>query len=143
MPTERLPLAVYGTLRPGFWNHDLLAGRIEQAVPGFVPGYELVVDRIPYALPNPYATLIAEIVWPIPVIYDQVLADIDHLEGYDPHRDPRHNLYVRVPVTATTHQHDDVRAWLYEPGPRTRINLGALIAIPDGDYANTPTRRHR
>ena len=144
MPTERLPLAVYGTLRRGFGNHDLLAGRVRQVIPGFVAGYELVVDRIPYARPNPDARLAVEIVWPVPAIYDRVLADVDHLEGYNPHNHPRHNLYTRVAVTAATHQQDEVEAWLYEAGPHALDSLTALPAVPGGDYANTPTRRqHR
>ena len=141
MSAERLPLAVYGTLRQGFGNHHLLTGRIQQIVPGYVAGYELVVDRIPYALPNPDATLVAEVVWPIPALYDQVLADIDYLEGYDPHRHPQHNLYTRVPATATTPKHGEIRTWLYEAGPHARAKLAHLPTQPGGDYANTPTTR--
>ena len=142
MRAERIPLAVYGTLRQGFGNHHLLVGRIQHIVPGSVAGYELVVDRIPYALPNPGATLVAEIVWPIPALYDQILADVDYLEGYNPHT--RHNLYTRVAVTATTHQQREVEAWLYKAGPHALTNLAARPPVSGGDYANTPTRRqHR
>lgn len=144
MPTKRRPLAVYGTLRRGFGNHDLLAGRVRHVTPGLVAGYELVVDRIPYARPNPDATLVVEIVWPRRILYHRVLADVDDLEGYNPHAHPPHNLYTRVAVTATTHQQREVEAWLYEAGPHTLTSLAALPAIPNGDYANTPTRRqHR
>ena len=141
MPTERRPIAVYGTLRRGFGNHDLLAGRIRQLFPGCVVGYELVVDRIPYARPKPDARLVVEIAWPLPALYDQVLADVDYLEGYNPHNHPRRNLYTRVKVTATTNQQDEVEAWLYEAGPHALDSLAALPAVPGNDYANTPTRR--
>ena len=143
MPTEQLPLAVYGTLRRGFGNHHLLGGRIQQIVPGSVAGYELVVDRIPYARPNPDARLVVEIVWPLPALYDQILADVDYLEGYNPHAHARHNLYTRVAVTATTHQQREVEAWLYEAGPHALTSLAHLPSRPGGDYANTPSRRYR
>ena len=140
MATERLPLAVYGTLRSGFGNHDLLAGRLQRVAPGLVEGYELVIDRIPFARPAPNAKLIVEIVWPTPALYDQVLADVDHLESYNPHRQPSDNLYTRVAVTATTHHDENVPAWLYEAGPHTRSVLPShLPAVPSGDYANTLT----
>ncbi len=143
MPTKQLPLAVYGTLLRGFGNHDLLAGRVRHVTPGFVAGYELVVDRIPYARPNPDATLVVEIAWPLPALYDQILADVDYLEGYNPHGHAPHNLYTRVAVTATTHQQREVEAWLYKAGPHALTSLAALPAIPSGDYANTPSKRHR
>ena len=66
MAAERLPLAVYGTLRTGFGNHHLLASRIQRIAPGLVDGYELVINRIPYARPAPNAQLTVEIVWPTP-----------------------------------------------------------------------------
>ena len=135
MPTEQLPLAVYGTLRRGFWNHDLLAGRIRQLTPGYVAGYELVVIQIPYARPNPDARLVVEIAWPFPALYDQVLADIDRLEGYNPYNHPQHNFYTRVKVIATTNQQDEVEAWLYEVGPHTLDSLADLPAVPGNDYA--------
>ena len=144
MRAEQLPLAVYGTLRQGFGNHDLLAGRIRHVTPGLVAGYELVVDRIPYARPNVDARLVVEIVWPLPALYDQILADVDYLEGYNPHTHAWHNLYTRVAVTATTHQQREVEAWLYEAGPHALTSLAALPPVSGGDYANTPSRRqHR
>jgi gamma-glutamylcyclotransferase (GGCT)/AIG2-like uncharacterized protein YtfP len=136
-----LPLAVYGTLRSGFGNHGLLAGRIHRAAAGLVSGYELVVDRIPYARRRPGGRLVVEAVWPTPAMYDRVLSDVDHLEGYDPHGDPADNLYQRVAVTVTVGPGDNVRAWLYEMG-----SLGASLLspsrshVPSGDYADAGYR---
>ena len=138
---KRLPLAVYGTLRPGFGNHGLLAGRTHRQAPGLVDGYELVVDRIPFARRRPGGRLVVEVVWPSPRAYDRVLADADQLEGYDPHGDPADNLYVRVAVTVTTAVGEQVRAWLYEVGPLGRSHLSpGLVPVPSGDYADVRYR---
>ncbi len=134
---ERLPLAVYGTLRTGFGNHALLAGRIDRKAPGVVDGYELAVDRIPFARRAPGSRLVVEVMWPTASHYDRVLADVDHLEGYSSEGEHRDNLYVRISVAVTTDQGYNVGAWLYEIGPLARSFLSLdLPAIPTGDYAD-------
>ncbi|MDE0170073.1 MAG: gamma-glutamylcyclotransferase [bacterium] len=139
--SERLPLAVYGTLRPGFGNHRLLAGRSRREEPGLVEGYELLVDRIPFARRRAGRCVVVEVVWPIPAVYDKVLADVDYLEGYDPSGDPAENLYRRVAVTATTGQDEHVRAWLYEVGPLGESFLPSrVVHVPSGDYADVEYR---
>ena len=128
---------MYGTLRTGFGNHGLFAGRTRRMAPGLVDGYELLVGRFPFARRRPGGRLVVEVMWPIPAVYDQVIADVDYLEGYDSHADPADNLYVRVAVTVTTMGGEQVRAWLYEVGPLGQSLFSSHVSpVPSGDYAD-------
>lgn len=127
---------VYGTLRPGFGNHDWTVGHLpHRAVPAFVSGFRLVGQGrpFPYAVPDPAAVTIGEVLafeepeWP------EALSAMDRLEGYPVH-------YDRVLVEATTRDRPQrtLAAWLYTPvGDR----YAALPPVPGGDWRNN--RRDR
>lgn len=134
-PTTQIPVAVYGTLRVGYRNHRLLAGRTASIASGVVDGYELVVDGLPFARPSTTGRLVVEVMWLLPDIYDRVLADLDRLEGFDP--DAHDNLYTRVEASVTTTDGHDVQAWLYVAGERATRHLKTYVtAVPSGDYAD-------
>lgn len=130
---EQLPIAVYGTLRVGHSNHRLMAGRTSDIAMGIVDSHELVVDGLPFARPSTRGGLVAEVMWPLPLIYDEVLTDLDRLESYHPER-PEASFYIRTEVTVRT-AHGDVQAWLYEAGQRARVRLRHLPATASGDYS--------
>ncbi len=130
---EQLPIAVYGTLRVGHSNHRLMAGRTSDIVMGVVDSHELVIDGLPFARPSTRGGLVAEVMWPLPHLHDQVLTDLDRLEGYHPER-PEASFYIRTEVTVRTAQ-GDVQAWLYEAGQRARDRLRHLPATESGDYS--------
>jgi len=131
---DQIPVAVYGNLRAGYSGYQLLAGRIDAAADGVVDGHELVVDGLPFARPAAAGKLVVEVMWPLPHIYDSVLADLDHHEGYRAGQEDD-SLYARVPVTARTAA-GDVEAWLYEAGRLIRSRLSRRAAVPSGDYAD-------
>ncbi|MFE0704736.1 gamma-glutamylcyclotransferase family protein [Streptomyces sp. NPDC058872] len=118
-----LPFFVYGTLRPGAYNHDrLLLGRTvveeEALLPGTLlhdgPGY-------PYAVPGD-GTVTGTLVTPAPEAYAELLAVLDRMEGgagYE--RTARAALRVRDGAPA--------RAWVYLAAPGTP--LGPLIETGD------------
>ncbi|MEW1694939.1 gamma-glutamylcyclotransferase family protein [Streptomyces sp. NPDC093249] len=118
-----LPFFVYGTLRPGAYNHDrLLLGRTgaEEAarLPGALlhdgPGY-------PYAVPGA-GTVVGTLVTAGPGAYAGLLDALDRMEGdagYE--RVAREVLRVR--------DGGGTRAWVYLAAPGTP--LGPLIASGD------------
>ncbi|GEB58616.1 gamma-glutamylcyclotransferase family protein [Streptomyces gardneri] len=126
-----LPFFVYGTLRPGAYNHDrLLLGRTaaeeEARLPGALlydgPGY-------PYAVPGA-GTVAGTLVTAAPEAYGELLGALDRMEG--------DAGYERAAVEAVRlRDGGSVRAWTYLAAPETA--LGPLI--PTGDWFRTGPRR--
>lgn len=123
-----LPFFVYGTLRPGAYNHDrLLLGRTaaeeEARLPGALlydgPGY-------PYAVPGE-GTVAGTLVTAVPDAYGELLGVLDRMEG-DAGYDRTAVEAVRLRDGGT------VRAWTYFASPETE--LGPLI--PAGDWFRRP-----
>ncbi|MGW0116995.1 gamma-glutamylcyclotransferase family protein [Streptomyces sp. NPDC003327] len=124
-----LPLFVYGTLRPGAYNHDrLLLGRTAAEEEALLPG-ALLHDGpgYPYAVPGD-GTVTGTLVTPAPDAYAELLAALDRIEGGAGYvRSARDALRVRDGTT--------VRAWVYLAAPGTP--LGPLIATGDW-FSRTP-----
>ncbi|MFJ9146480.1 gamma-glutamylcyclotransferase family protein [Streptomyces sp. NPDC102270] len=135
MTPARLPFFVYGTLRPGEANHDLLLrGRIGSEEPGRLTG-ALLYDGpgYPYAVEGAGGEVMGELVTPRADTYAELLAALDELEEYAP-GDPR-NLYERVAREVTrTADGRAVRAWVYVAAPPVAARLrtrGRLIESGD------------
>ncbi|MER6785613.1 gamma-glutamylcyclotransferase family protein [Streptomyces sp. NPDC000658] len=143
MIAPELPFFVYGTLRPGEVNHDLLLrGRTLREEPARLPG-ALLYDGpgYPYAVEAPGeadATVSGELVTARPEEYARLLADLDRLEEYAP-GDPR-NLYERVArEVVRVDGAVPVRAWVYVAAPAVAAGLRARgKPIGGGDW---PARR--
>ncbi|WP_229900332.1 gamma-glutamylcyclotransferase family protein [Streptomyces capoamus] len=131
-----LPFFVYGTLRPGEANHDLLLrGRALAEEPGHLPGAVLYDGPgYPYAVEEPgAATVRGELVTARPEAYQGLLAALDRLEEYVP-GDPR-SLYVRAARDVRRAAGGTVRAWVYLAAPRVAARLRATgTRIADGDW---------
>jgi gamma-glutamylcyclotransferase (GGCT)/AIG2-like uncharacterized protein YtfP len=138
-PEAQLPFFVYGTLRPYQGNYErFLEGRTASEVPGFLDGHALFAAGIPYVVESTAdAVVVGDLVFVAPWDYDQVLADLDRLEGYSPRRGAachyqRHARPVRYldadGVEAT------VVAWVYLAGPSARARLAGTQPVPGGDW---------
>ena len=142
---EQRPVFVYGTLRPGQPNWErLLAGRCERVAAGRLTGVELLdCGHYPAAVERPEAgDAIGDVLWVQPAAWPEVLAALDHLEGYDP-ADPE-PLYTRVirPVEVAG---ELVDCWVYVAG--AQIAGSARPVVESGDWiahcADRPGYRDR
>ena len=116
------PAFVYGTLRPGGGNHGLWGSRAEARHDDrcFVVGFALVHNgHFPYLIPAATSQSVGCLIYPHADHYDDVLADMDRLEGV-----PNH--YNRVTV-AVMLRRGITSAWTYIPA-----------GGGDGDIANLP-----
>ncbi|MFF8727506.1 gamma-glutamylcyclotransferase family protein [Streptomyces sp. NPDC015171] len=130
-----LPFFVYGTLRPGEANHDLLLrGRTLAEEPGHLAGAALYDGPgYPYAVEEPGATVRGELVTARPEAYEELLAALDRLEEYAP-GDPR-SLYERTARDVVRAAGGTVRAWVYLAAPRVAARLRhAGTRIAGGDW---------
>ncbi|MFI6283218.1 gamma-glutamylcyclotransferase family protein [Streptomyces sp. NPDC051018] len=144
-----LPFFVYGTLRPGRHNHDLLLrGRTAAEEPGFLPGAVLYHGPgYPYAVETPGDSRLfvtGELLTAAPGRYEALVAALDELEGYNA---PGHsgNLYERVARDVLRPDGTPVRAWVYlaAAGTTARLRSGGTL-VPGGDWPDrTPARRAR
>lgn len=115
-------IAVYGTLRPGNGNARLWEGRATAHWDGeaVVHGYALVTNgAFPYATPAVMSQSVVALIEPHEGEYDDVLADMDYLEGVPSH-------YDRIEVAVLTPA-GPVIAWMYVPA---RID-SYLANLPD------------
>ncbi|WP_329623590.1 gamma-glutamylcyclotransferase [Streptomyces sp. NBC_01255] len=126
-----LPFFVYGTLRPGAYNHDrLLLGRTAAEEEARLPGARLHDGPgYPYAVPGE-GTVAGTLVTAAPDAYGELLGVLDRMEG--------DAGYERTAVeTVRLRDGARVRAWTYVASPETA--LGPLIVggdwfrhVPDG-----------
>ncbi|MER7817897.1 gamma-glutamylcyclotransferase family protein [Streptomyces sp. NPDC096153] len=131
----RLPFFVYGTLRAGEHNHDLfLRGRTSAEEPARLRGALLYEGPgYPYAIEGD-GVVTGELVTAAPERYGELIAVLDHLEGYFGPGDPR-NLYVRVERRVHTAS-GTVPAWVYvAAGPVARELRAQGTPIPGGDWS--------
>ena len=106
---QRLPMFVYGTLRPGHGNSRLWRGMAEAKYDGecYVLGYRLVGSGFPYAVPAATAQTVGTLIFPHAEHDEHVRQHMDWLEGYPSH-------YTRV-VTAVVTPDGYILAWIYTP----------------------------
>jgi gamma-glutamylcyclotransferase (GGCT)/AIG2-like uncharacterized protein YtfP len=118
---------VYGTLRPGQGDYRwLLAGRTVRESPATAKGLALYGTGFPYAVPQPGARIVGDLITIEPALYREVLAELDALEGYHAHR-PATSQYIRTTrsIIATNPLPDGGTwetfhtAWIYLAGPGT------------------------
>lgn len=131
---QPLPVFVYGTLLPGFQNHNAyVKPYAHQAIPATIQG-EI------YHLPQGYPGLldgadevVGALLYFAPVAYEQALAGLDELETYFGPGDPR-NEYDRVEVTAVlTGTGEAVRAYAYRYLDEAYVRREG-IRVADGDW---------
>jgi gamma-glutamylcyclotransferase (GGCT)/AIG2-like uncharacterized protein YtfP len=117
----------------------LLAGRTMQESPAIAKGLALYGSGFPYAVPQPGARTVGDLITIEPALYREVLADLDYLEGYQPDR-PNDCHYIRatrsVVVTIRTPNGGNWEAchtaWIYLAGPD--ITTTKMPRITDDDW---------
>ncbi|WP_455357357.1 gamma-glutamylcyclotransferase family protein [Streptomyces sp. SYSU K217416] len=139
LPFE-LPFFVYGTLRPGQYNHDLfLRGRTAAEEPARLAG-ALLYDGpgFPYVVEERTGggAVVGDLVTAAPAEYGEVLSVLDTLEEFYGSGHPL-NVYDRVARDAVRPDGTAVRAWVYVAAPRVERELRRSgAAIPGGDWLN-------
>lgn len=145
MPTSdtqplRPPFLVYGTLRPGEPNHRRLhlAWRTEHVGTAVVPGIVMYDGgAFPYAVYTGAANdaITVDILRARDGHYDDLLADVDHLEGY--HCVGGENHYERSGEVARFADGRQFLGWLYLASTWTReqvIERRGYPRIGSGDW---------
>jgi gamma-glutamylcyclotransferase (GGCT)/AIG2-like uncharacterized protein YtfP len=135
MTAERLPVFVYGTLRPGEKNYRrYLAGRTVDEVAATAEGqlYFVVDGGYPYVEPG-RGTVAGELVFLDPRRYTQTLRGVDALEEYDSDNES-HSIYLRRRTTVTLADGSRIAAWIYY------WNCPQItgIRIASGDFRDRP-----
>lgn len=137
-PDPQLPFFVYGTLRRDQGNYPrFLGGRTVHETPAVLGGHALFDAGLPYVVESTAdATVVGELVFVLPRHYQDVLADLDRLEGCGGRRDGGHYQRHARPV----HYMDahgaaaSVVAWVYLAGPAVRARLFGAHPVPGGDW---------
>lgn len=129
-----MPVFVYGTLRPGWGNARLWAGRGDAHHDGAatVRGFRLVSGGpFPFAVPDADSVATGALIYPSVAEYADVLDDLDRLEGY-----PR--FYDRMMVVVDTPA-GHVKAWIYTPA--RPIEYADLPPVEGNDWSAAEGRR--
>lgn len=118
------PVFVYGTLRPGSWNHDrwLRPWLARPCRPATLSGYALhEIDGLPYVVVDAGASVVGDVA---DLADTRALAALDELEGVaDGH-------YERIEICLP----DGERAWTYVAGPLVADRLGPQSLVGHGDW---------
>lgn len=139
---NRHPVAVYGTLRPGFGNDRLWHGQADCAADlvAYVDGYKLTTfgpgGGFPYASPEPDSRITVNLVFPFLERYEHVLREMDYLEGA---YEDGSGHYDRIAVTAYTAEGQSITAWLYAV-PETPAR--AAYPVDGNDWAAFKAASH-
>jgi len=132
---DRLPVFVYGTLRPDFVNAHIWEGRGYAKYDGKsrIDNHKLVSNGgFPYCIPHEGSTTYGCLIVPSVDQYDYVLASMDSLEGVPVH-------YTRETV-AVTCPDGIIMAWVYIPANPSRVE--GLSDVYLNDWTQHVRRRH-
>lgn len=132
---RELPVFVYGTLLPGFGNYQWnLAGNTLMEEKATMPGkmYDYM-GSYPVVDINEPGTVKGAIIHIKPAVFQEVLANLDSLEGYVPGQ--KDNMYERVVVNATAVGGSVVECYTYTMGEMFRYDNRPMPIIENGDWA--------
>lgn len=124
-----LPVFVYGTLRPGSWNHErwLAPWLAAPCRPARLDGYALHHhDGLPYVVRSRTAgaSVVGDVADLLADRYEDAMARLDELEDVA----GGHYLKERVALVGGE------AAWVYVAGPRVASALGAATVVDHGDW---------
>jgi gamma-glutamylcyclotransferase (GGCT)/AIG2-like uncharacterized protein YtfP len=104
-----LPLFVFGTLRSGQCNHDLLRGRYDKRLQARLFGYERVGPLMIARRESGF--VLGELFFLPSDLSEEIIADCDELEMLPP-GETRGEWYERIVVTVSTPE-GEFEAWAY------------------------------
>jgi gamma-glutamylcyclotransferase (GGCT)/AIG2-like uncharacterized protein YtfP len=138
---ERLPIFVYGTLRPGQSNFHRL-GSVDTTEPAYgtnIAIYDTGVNPWPHAVECAGATVRGDLIWVSRTVdITAVLAGLDAYEEFD-HARPETSEYARVRAEFTSGvTGQKTTAWVYLARGTVRDDLAKLVPLKCGDW----TRNH-
>ena len=138
---EKLPIFVYGTLMSGFGNYmRLLHGHYTTTQKGCIHGFEMVsLGGFPMILNSELTDKVVcgELFWINQEEYDQVLHNLDRLEGHP-------SFYIRTKVPVIVGQ-DVCNAYVYVGSKDYTERKDTFNKVADGDwrkYVETGQRNH-
>jgi gamma-glutamylcyclotransferase (GGCT)/AIG2-like uncharacterized protein YtfP len=132
--TTQYPVLTYGTLRPGHHNYMLLDGYTTYEADVQVQGFDMYVfPGFPYVLDGK-GTIKGTLSFIDPEFYNEVMADLDYLEGFSAEGNPWNHYdrtLVDVEFAGTT-----IKAWMYVARQATTVDrvLSNLMPWADGDW---------
>lgn len=131
----RLPVLVYGTLRPGQPNHRLLRNRSRYLGDTTVSGYEMYDNgAYPYAVDAlPDQSIMVSVIDVFPHVWRSVIDDLDMLEGFYGIGAENHYFRRAVPYVLDGERRE---GWLFVADTYTRglIARRHLPLVPSGDW---------
>lgn len=139
MDDERLPVFVYGTLRPCRHNAALWYDLADAHHDGTAEllGWRLVSNgSFPYAIPAPLHFARGCLLEPREGCGGELLARLDRLEGV-PHHYQRIAVWIMLPTTETLDA-EEVRAWAYVDQTGRHADLRP---VPGDDWDNETAGR--
>lgn len=132
-----LPVAVYGTLRPGQGPYTVMVkGKTTREDRTRIVDHDLYIDRksgLSYILPEPSKAtgVVAYRMTLKKGIYSSTVARLDAYERYNPSKSPDNQLYVRKRVT----DRDGKTVWAYVGGSKMSHYLRTSgTRVSTGDY---------
>lgn len=137
--TKILPALVYGTLRPGQHNYaTFLEGTTTKETTVRVNGFRMYGGSgFPYVTEGEATdSIVAELVYIDPEVYDLVLHRLDFLEGY--RGEDTSNHYDRITATVEV-DGEMVEAWIYVAGDYAKGQLHQLPVVEHGDWIQFDT----
>jgi gamma-glutamylcyclotransferase (GGCT)/AIG2-like uncharacterized protein YtfP len=128
---EYISVFVYGTLKPGGTNFDRYCGtEVVSVYRAYIYGELYDLPSLGYPGTIHGSSKVQGFV--LRFANAKILAQLDVLEDYEPHRDPAANDYNREAVMAyTVDRTDQIVAWAYFMNPDLVRQWGG-VRLPDG-----------
>lgn len=122
---DKIIIAAYGTLRKGYWNSRLVNNNNNYLGKGItVEKYQMRANGIPFVNKTPDTNITVDL-WEIT---DEMLEDVDRLEGYNPNNHEE-SWYKREKIKVNLNN-KAIDAWIYFNDTRSGV------IVESGDYKN-------